>query len=558
MLTSLYIQNLAVIKKATISFTGGMNLFTGETGAGKSIVVDAVGALMGGRCFKEMVRSGESKALVIGTFEDLPEAAVRVIQKYEWEYTEDELIVQREISADGRTTARIGGMPVTIASLRELGQTLINIHGQHDTQILFSPEKHMELLDRFGDLGALLSQYQEHFTRLGRIRKDLARIRKEQEEKDEKIAELQRQIHEIEKAQLEVGEDTRLEQESRAIKNAERILENLELAHQNLSGSEDVSGAVDLLMEAVSNLEVVSEYYQGLGEQTDQLRDLSYQVQEIAREVDGHLEDLEFNPAQIDVIESRLDEIFKLKRKYGSTIEDVLATLQENQNALEEMELYDIRLNELIVGERSEQKQVNELAEQLTEARRETAREFVQAVSEELRFLDMKGVVLHVHLTPCEYNVRGKEQIEFFISTNVGEPPKPIAKVASGGELSRIMLSIKNVLAGKDEIPTMIFDEVDTGVSGSAAQKIGLKLRQASKDRQILCVTHLAQIAALADEHFRIQKAVKNGQTYTEVVPLDRDGRIEEVARMMSTGTITDLMLQTARELIDGGEASGR
>lgn len=554
MLVNLYIQNLAIVKKIIIEFGKGMNLFTGETGAGKSIVVDAINAILGGRCSKNMVRSGEKKAVIIATFQDLSEEVQNFSEKYDWDVSEDQLIVQRDISFDGKTMARINGMPINISILRELGDLLVNIHGQHDNQILLSQEKHLTILDDYGDLNDLLSKYQYHFSYLRKVNLELDNIKAEQALKSEKIERITSQINEIEQADIEEGEDVELEGDSRSIRNSAKILENLNIVHQLLSGDDDVDGIVDILGDAVSHLDTAATYYDDIVVYSEKLREMLFEIKEMSYDIGNKCQNLDFNPNKLDAIESRLDEIFKIKRKYGPTIDDVNNKLAFLKSELEKIEMYDVRQNELIVSQKAEMKQVEELGEMLSEERRIVADRFVENVSKELEFLDMKGVKFEVLVSSCERSIWGLENVEFLISTNVGEPPKPISKIASGGELSRIMLSIKNTLAEKDKIPTLVFDEVDTGVSGSAAQKIGLKLKQASKNRQVLCVTHLAQIAALADEHFKVSKKTVDGRSFAEVDELDEEGRIKEVARIMSAGSITNLTMKTAQEMIEKGK----
>ena len=553
MLVNLYIQNLAVVEKIIIEFGKGMNLFTGETGAGKSIVVDAINAIIGGRCSKNMVRNGEKKALVVATFQDLSDEVKEFAKKFDWDISEDQLIIQRDISLDGKTNARINGMPINISILRELGDLLVNIHGQHDNQVLLSSEKHLNILDDYGDLNELLSKYQYHFSYLKRINLELDNIKAEQALKSEKIESITNQINEIEQADIEEGEDVELEGDSRSIRNSAKILENLNIVHQLLSGDDDVNGIVDMLDDAVSHLDTAAAYYDDIVLSSEKLRDMLFEIKEISYDIANKCQHLDFNPNKLDAIESRLDEIFKIKRKYGPTIDDVNNKLASLRSELEKIEMYDVRQSELIVSQKSEMKQVEELGQMLSKGRKLVAKQFAENVARELEFLDMKGVKFEVIISPHEGNIWGLENVEFLISTNIGEPPKTISKIASGGELSRIMLSIKNTLAEKDKIPTLVFDEVDTGVSGSAAQKIGLKLKQASKNRQVLCVTHLAQIAALADEHFKISKKAVDGRSFAEVEQLDEEGRIEEVARIMSAGSITNLTMQTAQEMIEKG-----
>lgn len=554
MLSHLYIQNLAVIEKASIDFTEGMNLFTGETGAGKSIVIDAINAILGGRCSRELVRRGTSKAIIVATFQNLPPAVMEIAQKYGWEISENELLLQREIFADGRTIARIDGLPVTVAAMRELGGVLINIHGQHDNQILLSAERHIDILDRFGELDELLKDYQYQFQKKGRLLQELNQIKQEQERREARVAEIHACIAEIEEGDLEPGEEKELEADAHAIRNSALIVENLEEAYRTLQGWEDNEGGNDQVERAADCLEEAAKYYHEISEPAERLREIAYELAELSHTVSHCMRSLDFDSNRLDAIEQRLDEIYQLKKKYGGTIEAVLDALQKNKDELADIELYDSRLNELMVGRQAASRLCDRLAQQLTDARKQAANTFVRLISKELFFLDMDGVRMEVEFTPCELYGKGKEQISFLASTNVGEPPKPISKIASGGELSRMMLAIKNVLADKDEIPTLIFDEVDTGVSGSAAQKIGLKLKQASVYRQVICVTHLSQIAALADTHFRISKSVRDGRTFTEISPLDESGRIQEIARIMSAGEITPLMRKTAQEMIRHGK----
>ena len=556
MLINLYIKNLAVVEKATLDFGKGMNLFTGETGAGKSIIIGAINFIIGGRSSKNMVRAGEKKAVVVATFQDLSEDVRDFASAQDWDISDDQLIIQRDIYADGRTMSRVNGMPVNVSVLRQLGGFLVNIHGQRDSQILLFPEKHLNILDNYGDLNEILAKYQYHFERLKKINSELSKIKADQAAKSEQIESISDQIREIQQAAIEDGEDVELESESRSIKNSAKILENLSLAHEILVGNDESSGAVDMLNDASSRLATAAEYYDDVSDLAEKLRGLLFEVQEISYEIGNKCQNLDFNPNKLDLIESRLDEIFKIKRKYGPSISDVNNRLNFLESELEKIELYDVRQNELIVSQKSETKCLKNLGEELSQKRRAVVSKFVKAVSDELAFLDMQGVKFEVNIFPSKDKMCGMECVEFLISTNAGEPPKPIGKIASGGELSRIMLSIKNVLAQKDRVSTLIFDEIDTGVSGSAAQKIGLKLKQVSKNRQVFCVTHLAQIAALADSHFKIFKKTLNGRSFAEVSELDERGRVEEVARIMAAGSITNLNLQTAREMIEKGRKS--
>lgn len=551
MLTGLFIENLAVIEKVYIDFNQGFTVFTGETGAGKSIVVDAINGILGGRCSKEIVRNGTDKAIIIASFRDVPKEVSAMVTEYGIEIEDAELIIQREVTITGKSSARVCGRPVTVTFLREIGEYLINIHGQHDNQVLLSPGQHIEILDHFAELEDTLEQYKKNFKRLNTIERELKTINENVSQKAQKSDMLNFQIDEIEQAELEPGEDSELENESRAIKNSTRILESLHQAYQALNGEDEMSGACDLLNQASLALEYTGEYYEDLQEAAERLRSVTYEAEEVQRYLSSRLGDYEFDQSRLDAVESRLDELFKLKRKYGSTVEEILEHLEKCKAELEQIELYDVRQNELMVEQKRLLRNSAELANELSQKRKDAANRFIESVSSELEFLNMRGVALAVSIEEVSFGINGKDKIEFLISTNVGMPPKPIAKIASGGELSRIMLAIKNALADKDKIPTLIFDEVDSGVSGSAAQKIGLKLKQVSKYRQILSVTHLAQIAALADNHYKIRKSVKEDRTFTEVILLDNEQRIKEVARIMSTGKITDLMLKNAEEMIN-------
>ncbi|MCL2088822.1 MAG: DNA repair protein RecN [Oscillospiraceae bacterium] len=550
MLNALFIQNLAVIEKAYIEFDSGLNVFTGETGAGKSIVIDAIGAILGKRVSKDIVRTGTQKAVISAVFGDLDDEQICKIKEMGADIEDGELIIIREISADGRSSARVCGFPVTAASLKDLGDTLINIHGQHDTKLLFSTDSHLDLIDTFGDIMPLRAEYSHIYKTLRKIETELADIANEQSQKSQRIDELSLQMEEISDAALFEGEDTELETESKAIHNAARITESLSSADMELNGNDDFEGAVDKINSATSSLDHAAGYYSDLADLASKAEEISYQVVDLAAQVSSFLSETNFSPGRQEEIETRLDEIYRLKRKYGDSIADILQHYEDCRKELEKIEMYDVRTVELITHKQKYILKESETRELLTNERRISAEQFAGRIKNELEFLDMPAVKLIAELSPCEPSANGAEKAELLISANIGELPKPLAKTASGGELSRIMLAIKNVLADKDEIPTMIFDEVDSGVSGKAAQKIGLKLKQAAQNRQIICVTHLAQIAALGDTHFLIEKTFGSAQTSTAVNKLDFEGRKHEVARIMSTGTITELMLQNAEEML--------
>lgn len=553
MLSELFIQNLAVIEKTNIQFPMGLTVFTGETGAGKSIVIDAINAILGRKITRESIRSGSEKAVISAVFTEIPEQVQQLLTEMGYDLEEGELIIQREISADSKSSARICGRPATVTSLRNIGDLLINIHGQHDNQLLLSSDTHIDLLDSFGGYSDQLEKYQKAYREYQAMEAEIRRLTTDEKEKAHRQDLLTFQVNELEQAALSPGEDEELEAERNLIRNSEKVFESLQQAYLALTGNEEFSGAADLLGDAGKSMIQVSEYMQDTSELSDKVVSASYEVEEMAEEIRGLIEDFEFNPAQLEMIEERLDEIHKLKRKYGTTIEEILAYFEQAKQELEEYETSDERLNQLLRDQNKVKQKLMQEGETLSALRKKAAEHFVETVSGELKFLDMPNVVLHVELDACPLNAKGAETVTFLMSTNLGEPPKPISKIASGGELSRIMLAIKNTLAGHDHIMTSIFDEIDTGVSGRAAQKIGLKLKQAAKGRQVICVTHSAQIAALADHHCLIEKSTKNGRTFTQVRPLDFEGRKQEVARIMGTDKITDLMLENAEQMIRMG-----
>lgn len=556
MLCELFIENLAVIEKTSVQFDTGLNVFTGETGAGKSIVIDAINAVLGQRTSKEIVRHGTEKASIVARFTGLPPRALEKLAELGYAPEEGELIITREIFADAKSTARINGRPVTVGTLRELGTELINIHGQHDNQVLLAPEKHIDILDKYGDFLSLLEEYYTCYRNVVRLKREMKRISMNEQEKAQRIDLLSYQVKEITSAELQPGEEESLEARRTEIRNAEKIVSAFRAAYSALYGDEGEGGAVDLAKLATQNLERAADFYEGAGELYSRLDSASVELDSILEGIGSLIESFAFDPNTLDQVESRMDEIKTLKRKYGESIEEIMAYCCTAEEELKTLELSGRQLAELDAEATREYKRLLSLADQVSEARQAAADRFIASVTEELRFLDMPSVRLEVKREQTKPGPKGRDSIEFLISTNVGEPPKPIAKIASGGELSRIMLAIKNTLADKDEIPTLIFDEVDTGVSGRAAQKIGLKLRQAARHRQILTVTHLAQIAALADEHYLIQKETDGERTFTNVTKLSEEGHIHEVARIMSTDRISELMLKNAADMIAEGRKS--
>ncbi|MBQ4153371.1 MAG: DNA repair protein RecN, partial [Oscillospiraceae bacterium] len=445
------------------------------------------------------------------------------------------------------------GRPVTASVLRELGSLLINIHGQHDNQILLRAEKHIDILDAFGETEPVLAVYQESYRKLLKVHRELVAIDTDQAEKERKIDLLTYQIQEITAANLKENEDEQLENDKKALLNYTSILEQLQSAYSALFGDDREDGATLQVSDAANSLASAAEYDGGLAEISERLTDLSYQLEDIAQEVSAELQDMDYDPGQLDQIEERLDLIHKLKRKYGETIADIQAFLENAQKELETITLSEEQIEILREAEQNALQETRQQAQKLTLFRKAAAERFVQKITEELQFLDMPNVRLTVNFSEGKLRAGGRDEVEFFISTNPGEPPKPLSKIASGGELSRIMLAIKNVLADRDEVPTLIFDEVDTGISGRAAQKVGLKLKEAAKHRQIICVTHLAQIAALADTHFLIEKIFDQEKTFTRVHSLDFEGRKREIARIIGTDQITELTLKNAEEMLTQG-----
>lgn len=552
MLCELYIENLAVIEKTDIKFDTGLNVFTGETGAGKSIVIDAINAVLGQRTLKEIVRHNAKKAVISATFKDVSRATLAKLAEYGYDsdYLENnELLITREISADAKSNARIMGRPVTLGILKEIGTELINIHGQHDNQVLLSPEKHIDILDKYGDFSQLIETYFNCYKNVVLIKRSIKKLAINEQEKAEKIDLLNYQIDEIMNAQLKPNEDEKLLAKQLQIKNQVRILNGLNEAYDALTGQEDI-GAVEICKSATQSLEDISSYYEPSSDFSGRLEGLGVELEELALEISRHIDAFEIHDGSLEAIGDRLDEIHKLKRKYGDTTEKIQQFMEEAQTELDNLELSDKRLIELNQEGTKEYERLLVQAGEITKNRLLASERFVKSITGELVFLDMPNVSLQVKNERVKPNLKGQDSIEFLISTNKGEPPKPIAKIASGGELSRIMLAIKNTLADRDEIQTLIFDEIDTGVSGRAAQKIGLKLSEAATNRQVIAVTHSAQIAALANHHYLIKKENDDKNTYTHVTKLDLEGRVQEVARIMSTDKITDLMLKNAREMI--------
>ncbi len=547
MLQLLHIENIAVIEQADISFDRGFNVLTGETGAGKSIVIDAISAILGERAYRDMIRTGASKACVQAVFTDVP--CVSWFEENGVEYA-DETMIQREIFLDGKNVCRVNGTLVTVSILRKLGIQLINIHGQHDSASLFDEENHLAFLDSFADNESLREEYSEKFQVVSDMRRQIQRMTMDESEKLRRMETLRYQIAEIEKAELEVGEDDLLEDRRKLLQNAEKLSDGLEEAVACLYGGEDTDGATSLLSQAEHALSRLSRYTDTYQNLHDRVADLMYQVQDAAEEARDTLDSLSYSADELEQIESRLDVIHKLRRKYGVTCEDILTYLEKAKKELDDIEFADDHLERLKGKLKKAEKAALDAALALRENRKKTAQSMSRRILTELAQLDMPRVQFECAFTETGLSTKGADAVAFYMSANAGEALKPMSKVASGGELARIMLAMKNVLAEKDQVATLIFDEVDTGVSGRAAQKVAEKLRSVAQHKQVLCVTHLPQLAALAQTHLLIAKSERDGRTYTTVTPLDIEGRKMELARIIGGTNITETTLKSAEEML--------
>ena len=552
MLSSLQIENVAVIQKAEVHFKPGLNVLTGETGAGKSILIDSINAILGNRTSKDLVRTGASKAVIRAAFEQVPDAVLNSLEKAGYERS-DALMLSREITAEGKSTCRINGMPATASVLRELCGGLININGQHDSVGLLNPARHLGILDDYAQNDAEFQEYYVLYRELVRIKRELDAMITDEAEKQRKIDLLSYQVQEIEDAGLTAGEEQTLESRRKILANASAIRDKIAQSYALLSGDDESSGAVDLLGEASHAIDTAAQLDDALAAASSQLLDLYYNAKDVAADLIGRLDSYDTNDAELDEIEQRLDLIYKLKRKYGDTVEDVIEFGQNAREELERIQSSQERHDHLQAEKRRLYALAREKAETLTQTRLNAFEALNKRISGTLDFLNMPGVRMTLRHTRGPLASHGQDSIEFYISTNPGEAPKPLAKIASGGELSRITLAIKNAMADKDAVPTVIYDEIDSGVSGKAAGRIGEVLRQSAQGHQILCITHTAQIAALADCHLLIQKNVANDRTYTEIHPLDEEGRVEALARLISGDHVTDISRANAREMLGLG-----
>lgn len=548
MLSVLHIENIAVIEQAEILFEGGFNVLTGETGAGKSIVIDAISAILGERTYRDVIRTGANRAFVSAIFTNIPQ--------YDWfsenqvEFDTQELQVQREIYADGRNVCRVNGRPVSVASLKKLGGRLINIHGQHDSQQLFDEENHLTYLDAFACDEQELEAYQQAFSAMQSVQREIQKLSMDESEKLRLMETLTFQIEEIRAANLVSGEEEQLKERRKVLQNAEKLSDALRMADEALYGGDSSDGAAGLLSNAEHALSRVSTISADMQTLHQKISDLMYSVQDAADELRAMRDDLSYSEGELEEIEERLDAIHKLKRKYGASVEDVLAYLADSEQRLDEIEFASDRIETLKKREAELQKETIRQGEILREKRLSAAQAMESRICDELRQLDMPKIRFVCEFTPQQPMQTGLDSVRFLMSANVGENLKPLSKVASGGELARIMLAMKQVLAQQDGVPTLIFDEVDAGVSGRAAQKVAYKLWTVSKGRQVLCVTHLPQIAAMADAEYTVEKRVENERTYTSVLHLDESGRKQELARLIGGSMITETTLAGAAELL--------
>ena len=549
MLSSLQIENVAVIQKANVHFEKGLNVLTGETGAGKSILIDSINAILGNRTSKDLVRTGAAKAVIRAAFEDVPPAVLDSLEKAGYERSEA-LLLSREITAEGKSACRINGMPATAAVLRELCGGLININGQHDSVGLLNPARHEGILDAYAQNSAEYQAYYAIYRELVGVKKTLDAMITDESEKQRRIDLLSYQVQEIDDAGLTAGEEQTLESRRKVLANASTIRDRIAQCYALLSGSDEAPGAVDLLGEASNAVDAAAQLDGELSAGAGQLLDLYYTAKDVAADLIGRLDAYDTNDAELDEIEQRIDLIYKLRRKYGDTVEDILAFGERARKELEMIQSSQERVEHLQKEQRRLYTLAREKAEALTQTRLKAFDELNKRISGTLDFLNMPGVRMTLRHSRGPLASHGQDSIEFYISTNPGEAPKPLAKIASGGELSRITLAIKNAMADKDAVPTVIYDEIDSGVSGKAASRIGEVLRQSAEGHQILCITHTAQIAALADCHLLIQKNITNERTYTEIHPLDENGRVEALARLISGDHVTELSLANAREML--------
>lgn len=555
MLANLKISNIAIIKEAVIDFDNGLNVLTGETGAGKSIIIDAINAILGERTSRELIRTGSNNAEVSAFFENINNDVINVLNEFDIENEEDNsLLISRKISLDGKNVCKVNGTSVTVSMLKKIGQALINVHGQMDNHNLLNEELHYTYIDSFAENSDILEEYLNAYNDYCTCKQRYDNLIVDEGEKARKIDLLTYQIKEIEDADIKIGETEELEKRRKVLQNVEQLISLVNNAVEIINGNDNFSGLADMLNSASNSLVKASAFDETLNNVSDTVAEMSYNIADCASELNSFLYSLDVDPNELDLIEERLDVLFRLSKKYGQTETEVLEFLEKAQKELEEITFSDKLKEELEVELNEKYVVMDKTSRKLSANRQKFGEVFIENVKNELSFLDMSSISFKIVQNRKTFDETGADEIYFLISANAGEEPKPLSKIASGGELSRIMLAIKNVLASKDNVQTLIFDEVDTGVSGRAAQKIGIKLKEVSKNRQVLCVTHLAQIACFADNHFLISKSETENKTYTKVESLDNNGKIHELARIIGGIEATQLSLDAAAEMIENAQ----
>lgn len=550
MLQTLYIENIAVIEKTSIDFSRGLNVLTGETGAGKSIIIDSINAIMGQRTSKEIIRTGSDSAFVSAQFNDINESVKAKLEELGFDDDDGTLILQRTINQSGKNTCKINGRPATVSMLRELSKSLINIHGQHESYELFSPDTHIDYIDSYGRCEQLLEEYKEKYREYKILKKKLNEANSDESERLREIDLLSFQTTELFDADVQQGEEERLESERTALMSFEKISSLLNKARMMLNGNDDTNGGLEAVDIAMTSLQKASEFNAEFEPISDSLSDTYYNLRDCADSIEDAIDSLESDPQRLEEIEERLDLLNRLSRKYNCPCDELMAVANTMQARLEELLNYDKNRDELLESCKIAEENAMATAKKLSILRKNTAKDFAKKVKQEMSFLNMPNVELVPQFEETEFSAKGIDKVELLISANPGETPRPVAKIASGGELSRMMLAIKTVLASADTVDTLIFDEVDTGISGSASEKVGLKLKEASASSQVLCVTHQAQIAALADCHYLIAKNIEQGRTYTQVSELDHNGRVNELARIIGGVNITDAAVMHAESML--------
>ena len=554
MLMLLHIENIAVIEKADVTFENGFNVLTGETGAGKSIVIDALGAVLGQRVTRELIRTGETHASASAMFSDIePNLPALVDQGIEPD-EDGMLLLQRDLQADGKSVCRINGKPCTAAQLRQIGMSLLNIHGQHDGQQLLDETQHIHYLDNFGKVSAPLRAYREKYALLRQIRRDIEALNMDEAERERRIDTLEREIEELENAQLKDGEEEQLLERRNLLRNSEKLISAIDGADYCLNGSDESNGAVSQITDAENALFGVRQIGDTFSELLKRLTNIRHELYDIAETVRDMKEGFDFSPMELDEIEGRLDQLYRLKKKYGPTVAEMLEYLEKSKKELDDIQYADDTRVHLEKKYKAAEKEAKAAADELSKVRRSAAIDLEKRILHELRDLDMNKIQFRIEFEDKPLESDGQDKVYFLMSANAGESLRAIHKIASGGELARIMLALKNVLAETDHVGTLVFDEVDTGVSGRAAQKVGEKMAQVSRRKQVLCVTHLPQIAAMADAHFSVEKGEKGGRTFTKITHLDREHRIEELSRLTGGAVVTEALLQSAGEMLDAAE----